>query len=49
MLVSLFYEVGAILLIEMFTEWELLICSIAAISVFGLINFLLTNNIVFRK
>lgn len=42
-------RLGAILLIEMFTGWDVLICNVAAMCVSGLANFLLTNNIVFRK
>ena len=49
MLVSLFMRLDAILLIEMFTEWDLLICNFAAMCVSALIHFLLTNNLVFRK
>ena len=39
----------AMLLIERFTGWDVLICSLAAMCVSGIINFLLADNVVFRK
>lgn len=42
-------RLGAILLIERFTGWDVVICNLIAMCISGLANFLLTNNIVFRK
>lgn len=42
-------RLGAILLIERFTGWDVVICNLMAMCISGLANFLLTNNIVFRK
>lgn len=42
-------RLGAILLVEMFTGWDVVICNLTAMCVSGFVNFLLTNNIVFRK
>ena len=40
---------GAMLLIERFTGLDVVVCSPLAMSVSGIINFLLTNNFVFRN
>ena len=40
---------GAMLLIERFTGLDVVVCSLLAMSVSGIINFLLTNNFVFRN
>ena len=40
---------GMILLIGKLTGWDVVICSMLAMCVSGIINFLLTNNVVFRK
>lgn len=40
---------GILLLIERFTGWDVVVCNLAAMCVSGLINFLITNNIIFRK
>lgn len=40
---------GAILLVERFTGWDVVLCSLMAMCVSGIVNFLLTNNVVFRK
>ena len=37
------------LLVERFTGLDVVVCSIIAMSVSGIVNFLLTNNLVFRK
>ena len=42
-------RLGAILLIESFTGWDVVFCSMLAMCFSGIINFLLTNNLVFRK
>ena len=38
----------ALLLIERFTGWDVLICSLSAMCVSGVMNFLLADNVVFR-
>lgn len=40
---------GAMLLVERFTGWDVVLCSLMAMCVSGIVNFLLTNNVVFRK
>lgn len=40
---------GAMLLIERFTGWDVIICTLLAMCVSGIINFLLTDNVVFRN
>lgn len=40
---------GGLLLIERFTGWDVVLCNLAAMCLSGLVNFLITNNIVFRK
>ena len=42
-------RLGAILLIERFTGWDVVICSLVEMCVSGLVNFLLSNNLVFRN
>lgn len=37
-----------LLLIERFTGWDVLLCSLAAMCLSGLINFFVSNNLVFR-
>lgn len=37
------------LIIERFTGWDVVVCSLLAMCVSGIINFLLTDNVVFRK
>lgn len=44
-----FLRLGGILLIERFTGWDVVLCNLLAMALSGLANFLLTNNIVFRK
>lgn len=39
----------ALLLIERFTGWDVLICSLSAMCVSGVMNFLLADNVVFRN
>lgn len=38
-----------LLLIERFTGWDVLICSLSAMCVSGVMNFLLADNVVFRN
>lgn len=40
---------GIILLIGKLTSWDVVICSLLAMCVSGIVNFLLTNNLVFRS
>lgn len=42
-------RLGAILLIERFTGWDVVICNLIAMCMSGLVNFLLSNNLVFRR
>lgn len=42
-------RLGAILLIERFTGWDVVICNLAAMCISGLVNFLLSNNLVFKR
>lgn len=42
-------RLGVILLIERFTGWDVVFCSLLAMCFSGIINFILTNNLVFRK
>ena len=42
-------RLGGLLLIEKFTGWDVVWCNLAAMCLSGLVNFLITNNIVFRK
>lgn len=39
---------GLILLIGKLTSWDVVVCSLLAMCVSGIVNFLLTNNLVFR-
>ena len=43
------FRLGVILLIESFTGWDVVFCSLLAMCFSGIINFLLTNNLVFRR
>jgi len=40
---------GIILLIGKFTSWDVMICSVLAMCVTGIINFILTDILVFRN
>ena len=40
---------GILQLIGRFTGWDVLLCNLCAMCVSGILNFLLTNNLVFRK
>lgn len=40
---------GAMLLIERFTGWDVIICTLLAMCMSGIINFLMTDNVVFRN
>ena len=43
------FRLGVILLIESFTGLDVVFCSLLAMCFSGIINFLLTNNLVFRR
>ena len=40
---------GILQLIARFTGWDVLICNLSAMCISGVLNFILINNIVFRK
>ena len=40
---------GILQLIGQFTGWDVLLCNLCAMCVSGILNFLLANNLVFRK
>lgn len=40
---------ATMLLVEKFTGWDVVLCSLLAMCLSGIVNFLLTNNVVFRK
>jgi putative flippase GtrA len=42
-------RLGGILLIERFTGWDVVICNLVAMCVSGLVNFVLSDNLVFRN
>lgn len=42
-------RLGVLLVIERFTGWDVVVCSLLAMCFSGIINFILTNNFVFRK
>lgn len=42
-------RLGLILLVEMILGWDVLICNIIAMCFSGILNFLVSNNLVFRR
>lgn len=40
---------GILLLIERFFGWDVVICNLVAMCVSGLVNFLITNNVIFKN
>lgn len=40
---------GLLLLIERVFGWDVVVCNLAAMCISGIVNFLLSNNLVFRK
>lgn len=40
---------GILLLIERFFGWDVVICNLVAMCVSGLVNFLITNNFIFKN
>lgn len=43
------FRLLVLLLIERLFGWDVVLCNLAAMVVSGLLNFLLTNNVIFRK
>lgn len=42
-------RLGMILIVERFTGWDVVLCNLIAMCVTGIVNFLITNNLVFRN
>lgn len=42
-------RLGALLLIERFTGWDVVICNLMAMCFSGLINFIINNLLIFKK
>jgi putative flippase GtrA len=42
-------RLGVILIVEMLLGWDVLICNIIAMCFSGILNFLVSNNLVFRR
>ena len=42
-------RLGVLLLIERFAGWNVVFCSLAAMAISGIVNFILENRLVFRK
>ena len=42
-------RLGVLLLIERFAGWNVVFCSLAAMVISGIVNFILENRLVFRK
>ena len=42
-------RLGVILLVEMILGWDVLVCNIIAMCFSGILNFLVSNNLVFRR
>lgn len=43
------FRLGVLLLIEMFTGWDVVVCNLLAMCFSGLANFVISNNVVFRR
>ena len=43
------FRLGVLLIIEMFTGWDVVICNIAAMCFSGIINFTINNLLIFKK
>lgn len=43
------FRLGALLLIERFTGWDVVLCNLAAMLFSGIVNFTLDNLLIFRK
>ena len=42
-------RLGALLIIEKFTGWDVVICNLLAMSVCGVLNFAINNLLIFKK
>ena len=42
-------RLGGLLIIERLTGWDVVLCNVSAMAVSGIVNFLLNNNLIFRK
>ena len=42
-------RLGMLLLVEIFTGWDVVFCNLAAMCISGLINFTMNNMVIFRK
>lgn len=40
---------ASMLLVERFTGWDVVLCSLLAMCLSGLVNFVMTDNVIFRK
>ncbi len=45
----LLLRLGVINLIGKFTGWDVVLCNILAMCLSGIMNFIITNNVIFRK
>ena len=43
------FRLGALLLIEKFTGWDVVICNLVAMCFTGIINFIINNLLIFKK
>ena len=43
------FRLGILLLIERFTGWDVVICNLVAMCFSGMINFVISNLLIFRK
>ena len=43
------FRLGGLLIIERLTSWDVVLCNISAMAVSGIVNFVLNNNLIFRK
>lgn len=43
------FRLGVLLLVELCFGWDVLICNLLAMCLSGAVNFIVSNNIVFRK
>lgn len=43
------FRLGLLLIVEKFTGWDVVICNLAAMCISGIINFIISNYVVFRK
>lgn len=43
------FRLGALLLIERFTGWDVVLCNLLAMCFSGILNFIINNLLIFRK